>query len=337
METKSKVKHSHDWEWDDPELAPWFDEMAEAVDPEWPFDDSQAFDLTNAHPDVSFFSLGNYDCVAGMQTHPDEILDAVVTDPPYGMSINGKKWDKTVPGVKVWKEVLRLLKPGGLMIAASHGRTYHQLATVVEIAGFDIVDMLFWQYNQSLPAGKNLGGEWQSLLKRSHEPWVVARKPLPIVDVPGKRPGKMKKKQLGIQETNDKYGTAGLRVVGNGQDGFAWASNVIKSRKPTKAERGLGLNPNVKRSGGGGGLVGNQPNNHSTVKPLGLMRRLVRLVAKPGALIMDPFAGSGTTGMAAMAEGVNFIGFEMEAVSFDLFQQRVQFSHQNPGKLPESD
>jgi len=337
MEAKAKVRHVRDWNWDDPDLQVWFDEMANKPDPEWPFDETQAFDLTDAHPDVSFVSLGNCDCLAGMAEFPDACVDAVVTDPPYGMSINSKAWDKSVPGVPVWREVLRLLKPGGIMIAASHARTYHQLATVVELAGFDIMDMLFWNYDQSYPAGKNLGGQWQSLLKRAHEPWVVARKPLPVVQVPGRRAGKTKAKKLGLQETFDTYGTSGLRVVGNGQDGFKWASNSIKARKPRPEERGLGLNPAKIRSSDGSRILADQPNNHSTVKPLSLMRRLVRIVGDSGATILDPFAGSGTTGMAAMAEGMNFIGFEMEAESFDIFQQRVQFAHQNPGTIPPPD
>lgn len=301
----------------------------------WPFTEYVQQGPSNAQNDVGIF-LYPTDCMDMLANTDTASIDAVVTDPPYGMDIAGKKWDASVPGVKIWREVLRVLKPGGIMIAASHARTYHQLATVVELAGFEIVDMLFWTYDQSFPAGKNLGDEWQSLLKRAHEPWVVARAPLPVVDVPGKRPGKTKKKTMGIQATHDLHGTAGFRVVGNGQGGMKWASNAIKSKKPDPKERGLGLNPATIQAGTGN-LTAAQPNAHPTVKPISLMRRIVRLVAEPGDIVLDPFAGSGTTGMACMSEGISFLGSEMDPASFDIFQQRVEFAWHNPDKLPPAD
>lgn len=329
-------------EWDarpeSKEFKDWFkrlEKQAYKEKGEWPFTEFVQQGPSNALDNVGMV-LYPTDCMYMLERTDTASVDAVVTDPPYGMDIAGKKWDSSVPGVKIWREVLRVLKPGGLMIAASHAKTYHQLATVVELAGFEIVDMLFWTYGQSFPAGKNLGDEWQSLLKRAHEPWVVARAPLPVVQVPGKRPGKTKKKALGIQETYDLHGTAGFRVVGNGQDGMKWASNAIKSNKPDRAERGLGLNPAAVQAGTGN-LTADQPNAHPTVKPISLMRRIVRLVAEPGDIVMDPFAGSGTTGMACMSEGISFLGSEMDPASFDVFQQRVEFAFHNPDKLPPAD
>jgi site-specific DNA-methyltransferase (adenine-specific) len=301
----------------------------------WPFTEYVQQGPSKGNPDVGIF-LYPTDCMEMLAATDTATIDAVVTDPPYGIKIAGKKWDDRVPGVPVWREVLRVLRPGGMLIAASHAKTYHQLATVVELAGFEIVDMLFWTYSQSFPAGKNLGDEWQSLLKRAHEPWVVARAPLAVLDVPGKRPGKTKKKKLGIQETHDLHGTAGFRVVGNGQEGMKWASNAIKAKKPDDAERSLGLDPNAIQAGTGK-MSADQPNAHPTVKPISLMRRIVRLVAEPGDIVMDPFAGSGTTGMACMSEGISFLGSEMDLASFDIFQQRVEFAWHNPDKLPDAD
>lgn len=329
-----------DWEYFEKtkEFKEWIEKLGKIAEDEingWPFTEFVQQGPSNARHNVGIF-LYPTDCMQMLAGTDTASVDAVVTDPPYGMDIAGKKWDASVPSVKIWREVLRVLKPGGLMIAASHARTYHQLATVVELAGFEIVDMLFWTYSQSFPAGKNLGDEWQSLLKRAHEPWVVARAPLAVVDVPGKRPGKTKKKALGIQGTHDLHGTAGFRVVGNGQDGMKWASNAIKSKKPDAKERGLGLNPSAIQAGTGK-MSADQPNAHPTVKPISLMRRIVRLVAEPGDIVMDPFAGSGTTGMACMSEGISFVGAEMDLASFDVFQQRVEFAWHNPDKVPDSD
>lgn len=301
----------------------------------WPFTEFVQQGPSKGNPDVGIF-LYPTDCMDMLANTDTASIDAVVTDPPYGMDIAGKKWDASVPGVKVWREVLRVLKPGGIMVAASHARTYHQLATVVELAGFEIIDMLFWTYSQSFPAGKNLGDDIQTLLKRAHEPWVVARAPLATVQVPGKRPGKTKTKKLGLQATHDLHGTAGFHVVGNGQDGLKWASNAIKAKKPDRSERSLGLNPQAIQPGTST-LTGDQPNPHPTVKPISLLRRIVRLVAGPGDIVLDPFAGSGTTGMACMSEGISFLGAEMDPASFDLFQQRVEFAWHNPDKLPPAD
>ena len=79
---------------------------------------------------------------------------------------------------------------------------------------------------------------------------------------------------------------------------------------------------------------GSIKNNHPTLKPIGLMRRLVRLVAEPGDIILDPFAGSGTTGIACMAEGVNFVGFELDPQYFDMMQNRVGWAFNNPEEVP---
>lgn len=327
------LEHYHQI-WGDPTP----EEIARAQEP-------SVFDAIEREPHqaIEHIALGQGDCLAGMRALPDHCIDAVVTDPPYGISVDGKKWDDEVPGVTVWAEVWRVLKPGGLVVAASHVRTYHQLATILEFAGFEVVDMLHWRYSQAFPAGGKLDEEgWRTLLRRAHEPWCVARKPLEIKRVPGKRPGTTKQKKTGLKENFLEHGTGGLWVAGNGQDGAKWAANSFHVEKPREDERGLGLDPEKIRKGtvkkGGKGIpagVKDQPNNHSTVKPVALMRRLVSMVAKPGQTVLDPFAGSGTTGMACMVEGCNFVGFELEAESFEIFQARVLHAINKPESLPD--
>lgn len=330
-------------DWHSAEMQAWDAELekkwlAGAYD-DWPFGDGTD---SKAHPSIESVVMGQGDCLAGMRDLPDACVDAVVTDPPYGISVDGKAWDAEVPGVPVWREVLRVAKPGALVIAASHAKTYHQLATILELSGFEVVDMLHWTYSQAFPAGAKLDDEgWRTLLRRAHEPWCVARKPLEVKRVPGKRAGTTKQRKMGLKDTFLEHGTGGLRVSGNGQDGAAWAANSFHVEKPREDERSLGLDPSVVRKGtvkdekGLRGGVKDQANNHSTVKPLVLMRRLVNMVARPGQTVMDPFAGSGTTGMAAMAEGCNFIGFELDAESFELFKKRVAFAHGSPDSIPK--
>jgi site-specific DNA-methyltransferase (adenine-specific) len=81
----------------------------------------------------------------------DDSVDSIVTDPPYGISFMGRNWDHQVPGVEVWKEALRVLKPGGHLLAFAGTRTQHRMASAIEDAGFEIRDMLAWAYGSGFP------------------------------------------------------------------------------------------------------------------------------------------------------------------------------------------
>ena len=91
-----------------------------------------------------------------MKKMPDNSVDAVVTDPPYGLSFMGKKWDYDVPSVEVWCECLRVLKPGGHLLAFAGSRTYHRLVVNVEDAGFEIRDQIMWVYGSGFPKSLNI-------------------------------------------------------------------------------------------------------------------------------------------------------------------------------------
>ena len=91
------------------------------------------------------------DCIEVLRAMPDCSVDAVVTDPPYGLSFMGKKWDYDVPGVEVWAECLRVLKPGGHLLAFAGTRTQHRMAVRIEDAGFEIRDMIAWVYGSGFP------------------------------------------------------------------------------------------------------------------------------------------------------------------------------------------
>lgn len=91
------------------------------------------------------------DCLDVLRTLPAESVHAVVTDPPYGLSFMGKRWDYDVPSVEVWAECLRVLKPGGHLLAFAGTRTQHRMAVRIEDAGFEIRDLIAWVYGSGFP------------------------------------------------------------------------------------------------------------------------------------------------------------------------------------------
>ena len=121
--------------------------------------------------------LLNGDCLVVMGLLPDNSVDSIVTDPPYGLSFMGRKWDYDVPSVEIWAECLRVLKPGGHLLAFAGTRTQHRMACRIEDGGFEIRDMLAWLYSTGFPKSHN--GEWGgTALKPALEPITMARKPL---------------------------------------------------------------------------------------------------------------------------------------------------------------
>jgi DNA modification methylase len=99
------------------------------------------------------------DCLAQLRNLPDASVDSIVTDPPYGLGFMGKKWDALPPGQDVFEECLRVLKPGGHLLAFGGSRTYHRLAVAVEDAGFEIRDQIMWLYGSGFPKSQNIGKE----------------------------------------------------------------------------------------------------------------------------------------------------------------------------------
>ena len=143
-------------------------------------------------------------------------VDSIVTDPPYGLSFMGKRWDVDVSGVEVWAEALKVLKPGGYLLAFAGTRTYHRMAVAIEDAGFEIRDQIGWAYGSGFPKSHN--GEWGgTALKPAWEPIVMARKPL-----------------IGTVEKNfEQHGTGGLNI-----DGCRVAGEVPRTVKGQSALAG---------------------------------------------------------------------------------------------------
>ena len=235
-------------------------------------------------------------------------------------------------------ECLRVLKPGGHILVFGGSRTWHRLACAVEDAGFEIRDSIAWLYGSGFPKSLDVAKAiersypcedsgmwdgWGTALKPAFEPIVVARKPLAGT----------------VASTVLAHGTGALNIdacrTATSEADHArchthgrWPTNVILD-DTTAADLDEGgasrffpvmhyeaKAPTAERPK----VDGVQ---HPTVKPLALMRWLVRLVARPGALVLEPFAGSGTTLEACLAEGVRCVGIEREAKYLPLIQQRL--------------
>jgi site-specific DNA-methyltransferase (adenine-specific) len=124
-------------------------------------------DISDVIPESQFDKVeigeGNFiyhgDNIDVLRSLPDNSIHSVVTDGPYGLKFMGKKnnWDEDVPSVELWKEVYRVLKPGGYLLSFGAAKTYHRMATRVEDAGFEIRDQIMWVYGSGYPKSHNVG------------------------------------------------------------------------------------------------------------------------------------------------------------------------------------
>jgi site-specific DNA-methyltransferase (adenine-specific) len=318
------------------------------------------------------------DNVEVLKTYPENFFHSVVTDPPYGLKFMNKHWDYDVPQVEFWREVLRVLKPGGYVLSFGGTRTYHRMAVNIEDAGFIIRDQLQWIYGSGFPKSLNIGkavdkfqgnerekiGEWEgygTVLKPANEPICLAMKPL---------------SEKNFAENVLKHGAGGLNIeasrIGNGREQSQsqsqvadrtkdncnyyskelgrFPSNVILDEeagamlngearffycsKASSSERNAGmrwdsekkLESGIQRGSYGSfnGRSNYYKNYHVSVKPLNLMRYLVRLVTPKGGIVLEPFAGSGTTLLAAKKEGFEFVGIERELEYCKIAEQRLE-------------
>jgi DNA modification methylase len=324
------------------------------------------------------------DCRELLKPAPENSVDAVVTDPPYGLGFMGKGWDHGVPGIDFWREVLRVAKPGANLLAFGGSRTYHRLATAIEDAGFEIRDCLSWLYGTGFPKSLNLGDGIGTALKPGWEPIILARKPLigtVAANVAAFGCGGINVDGCRLEYTSDAdkasatpqgactAASAGAvpNVDGCERSEFTrpeqigrWPANVVLDEeaaasldtqtggasrfyycaKASRSERDAGLEAFRLRSGGeateredgsagtkspraGAGRTSGARNYHPTVKPVALMRWLVRLATPKGGVVLDPFMGSGSTGIAAKLEGFDFVGLDLDPDYVAIAQARI--------------
>ena len=388
----------------------------------------------------------NADCLEVMRKMPDNSVDAIVTDPPYGISFMSKGFDTfkkegmsdnqafQADMTPLFKEMLRIAKPGAHILAFGGTRTYHRLTCAIEDAGWEVRDCLGWLYSSGFPKSMDIskaidkkqgakraerGGVgdhegtvdfgmknrcpkcgkpyfsanpctcpredlipitedakkwhgWGTCLKPAFEPIVLARKPVDgtVVDnvlkwgvgglniddcrVPSDEPVKIhspKKetlydsghKDMGTWTENRGRFPANLIHDGSDEVLEVFPDNVKGGTwNRTKGARHFENNgkPTDYVTGGSDQSVGSaarffycpkaskkekgNDNIHPTVKPIELMKYLVKLVTPKGALVLDPFMGSGTTGVAAIEVGCRFLGIEKEKDYFDIAEKRLK-------------
>lgn len=257
-------------------------------------------------------------------------VNAVITDPPYGISYQGKSWDKALPDPLIWQQCYRTLKPGGFLLSFASRRLYAENTINIKQAGFEVRDMLAWIYGDGHVTAKKHkdNKELATSLKPAFDPILLAMKPLAegTFDANYTQHGtgylQIAKTRIAANDNepqsknahpNGRY-PANVAHDGSGQAvaEFPLTSGLSAARyfycgKSSPAERSLN----------------GQCAPHPTAKPIQLMRWLVRLVSEPGGLILDPYMGSGSTGVAAKLEGRDFIGIEQDPEYFATAQQRI--------------
>lgn len=390
------------------------------------------------------------DCIAAMRQMADNSFDSIVTDPPYELGFMGKTWDASgiAYSVEMWREALRVLKPGGHLLAFSGSRTYHRMTCAIEDAGFEIRDQIMWVYGQGFPKSldvskaidKQLGAQremvkpksvinhqrdignvrpymldpnhmtvsdvpaspeaehwegWGTALKPAHEPICVARKPLVgtvaanvlqfgtgALNIDGCRvatadalgggaqksvavDGKGEGWQRPWMRDADAVAAHAARVnenVARAESLGRWPANLIHDGSDevltafpdAKGQQGDLVNHGKSRQSPNGIFGGMRPaldhparvesdtsaarffycakasksdrgpgNTHPTVKPLALLRYLLRLVTPPGGRALDPFLGSGSTIVAGLQEGFTVTGLELLQEHADIAERRA--------------
>lgn len=229
-------------------------------------------------------------------------------------------------------ECLRVLKPGGHLLAFGGTRTWHRLAVAAEDSGFEIRDSLAWLYSTGMPKSHNVEralavaghvdlaqarAGWGTALRPAHEPVVLGRRPLEgtMVDNIAKwGVGPLNLPQLKVQDSTSDMAPR-------------WPSNVhldsdTASRLTPPTNQDLSRAFWVSKPGRSERIVVDGV-AHPTVKPLDLMRRMVRMTTLPNAIVLDPFAGSGTTLEACALEGRRVIGIERDSAYVPLIRHRM--------------
>tara|TARA_Y100000004_G_scaffold184849_1_gene234320 strand:+ start:143 stop:994 length:852 start_codon:yes stop_codon:yes gene_type:complete len=267
--------------------------------------------------------LHHGDCLEVLASMPDACVDAVVTDPPYGLSFMGKGWDYQVPSVEIWEQCLRVLKPGSYLLAFAGTRTQHRMCVNIEDAGLEIRDMIAWVYGSGFPKAK-------SCLKPALEPITMARKPSKYVqplNIDSCRVAYQGDYRSPARSNGEVAGHAWLKgETGKFDDAAAeakgrWPANLIHDDSDEPCEL-FGDAARFFYTAKASKDDRDKGNTHPTVKPTDLMAYLCRLVTPTGGIVLDPFMGSGTTGKAALSEGFGFIGIERDPEYYAICESR---------------
>ena len=274
------------------------------------------------------FSITTGNCQEVLSTYGENTFHSCITDPPYGMGMD--EWDHSVPSIEIWREVYRTLKPGGFCLSFCSPELYHRMAVNVEDAGFMIKDQIMWMTTTKMTKFNRL--------KPAHEPIVVAQKPYlgslksnyeewrcGLIDVDNNRVPWDKKPPTGWVKDGGKRRTFGREGKTTGtQKEFGtvdanpngrYPSNIIGDVESQHQKYFYAPRATRKEKG--------SDNNHPTVKPVNLMEYLIRVYSPVKSIVLDPFCGSGTTGVAAIQQDREFIGIDLNKHYCGIAKKRV--------------
>lgn len=282
------------------------------------------------------------DCRELLKKLPANLIDSCVTDPPFGhlKSFPKIQWESEIAfDPDTWKGILRVMRPGAHLLSFAHPKTYHRIACAIEDAGFEIRGQILWVFGSAPAFGQN------SCLKSLHNPIVLARKPL----YRGR-----------IRDNFAKWGTGYLQIDScrtgvNGHAKGRYPADVLLSPEASQEldqmsgekiackspahedwEGETVYRPNgttkqgpiyADRGGASRWFFCSKVRKerlHFAEKPLDLMRWLVQLVTPAGGIVLDPFAGCGSTLVAAQELGFGWIGIEQEPESYEKARARMR-------------
>jgi len=275
------------------------------------------------------FNVITGDCKEILSTYGDNYFHSCITDPPYGMGMD--HWDHSVPNVDIWSEVYRKLRPGAFCLAFCSPELYHRLACNIEDAGFVIKDQIMWMTTTKMAK--------HNRLKPAHEPIVVGQKPYKgslkdnyekwecgLIDVENTRvpwekeppkgwvKGGVKRRTFGREGNTTgggkEYGTTDANPAGR------YPMNIIGEVEPEHQKYFYAPRATRKEKG--------KNNDHPTVKPVSLMEYLIKIYSPVNSIVLDPFCGSGSTGVAAKKQNRNFIGIDLSEHYTEIARQRIK-------------
>ena len=302
-------------------------------------------------------------CNDSVQLKLDFLVDAIVTDPPYG--INYDEWDKYDNCVSfdknTWKNISDNLKPGGYLAIFGAARTFHRLVCAVEDSGLNVRDQLLWLHSMGMPKSSNVGNKlpkwkgWGTGLKPCYEPILLAQKPC---------------SEKSIVENVKEHGVGAINIDESRLSSGRWPGNIlhdgsdeIEDEFAKYGERGNNWSRNYGTEDyqgrqykggvfGGGRFLGNTTyadkgtasrffynvkasvkekthdrrieNDHPTVKPIDVMKYIIKMITPKDGVVYDPFTGSGTTLVACKELGYPFVGCEMEQKYVTIANERIK-------------
>ncbi len=296
----------------------------------------------------------------------DNSIEAVITDPPYGISYQNNYWDKDLPNKQIWQDCFRVLKPGAFSAVFSSVRLMHRLMVDLENSGFIIKDVMFWVYLNGMPKSRDvaldidkelnieskkvgtykyvqgykkegadsyknvqtknkfepssdLGNFYKGSglgIKPAYEPIILIQKPVEQNLTVAKNIIKYGTGALNIEQTRIPYEEGETKVGHNPHPDGRVTSNILRTDNFKDGYDKFFKVPKVRQQA-------DDFNNHPTLKPVELMHHLVKLLTWENQTVLDPFMGSGSTGISSLILNRKFIGYELDKNYFQIADKRI--------------